>query len=179
MNCGPNTRFHTSTGYVAHNCLAFGYGLGPKGLYNKAIEAGLKVTPRLCKDSYAAYWSLFNGIKAYCRQLEAHVESEGWFENPFGYRFAPTESRKAFNGMVQSSVSGLFNWYSDLLAAEFPSARYLTTIHDENLYACPKDKVAEFKEAQNRVAKAINDQLQWSIEMRFGFVVGQNLYEAK
>ncbi len=160
-------------------CLAFGYGLGAKGLYNKAIEAGLKVTLRMCREAFAAYWSLFDGIKAYCRQLEAHVDQEGWFANPFGYRFAPTESRKAFNGMVQSSVSGLFNWYSDLLAIEAPYSRYLTTIHDENLYSCPKSKVEEFREAQNRVAKNINDQLQWSVEMRFGFVAGDSLYTAK
>ncbi len=160
-------------------CLAFGYGLGPRGLYNKALEAGLKVTQRLCKDSHTAYWGLFSGIKAYCHQLEAHVESEGWFENPFGYRFAPTESRKAFNGMVQSSVSGLFNWYSDLLAAEFPQAIYIVTVHDENIYSCPKHLVDDFKTAQLRVADSINSQLNWSIKMRFGFVTGQNLYEAK
>ncbi len=160
-------------------CLAFGYGLGPKGLYNKAIEAGLKVTPRLCKESYTAYWELFNGIKAYCRQLEAHVESEGWFENPFGYRFAPTESRKAFNGMVQSSVSGLFNWYSDLMALEFPQAIYLVTIHDENIYACPRELVGDFRKALERVTKTINEQLQWTVDMRFGFAVGKDMYDAK
>jgi hypothetical protein len=160
-------------------CLGFGYGLGPKTLYKKAIEAGLQVTVKQCKDAFAAYWKLFSGIKRYADDLERHVGETGWLQNPFGYRFAPSELRKAFNGMIQSSVSGLINWYGDLMEIEAPYVDMVTVIHDEFIYSCPKEKLADFRQAQRRVVDHINTELKWCVDVRFGFAVGGDLYEAK
>ncbi len=159
--------------------LAMGYGLGPKTLYKKGIEAGLKVTTKLCRQAFQAYWSLFAGIKGYATRLEEHTELHGWFQNDFGYRFVPTEKRKSFNGMIQSSVSSIFHWYSDLVEIKAPYSRYVTTIHDENIYQIPKDLVETFRQDVLEVADHMNEQLQWDVKLRFGYAVGDNLFTAK
>ncbi len=159
--------------------LAFGYGLGPKGLYNKAIEAGLQVTTTMCREAYYAYWDLFKAIKSYCTDLESHVEREGWLQNPFGYRFVPTEKRKSFNGMIQSTVSGIFNWYTDLHEEATPEAHYITTIHDEVLWEMPEDYYDIFVKGQKQVIAHINAELKWDVDLRFGNVRGGDLYHAK
>lgn len=160
-------------------CLAFGYSLGPKTLYKKAIEAGMQVTRKQCNDSFKAYWQLFRDIKNFCERIEKHVEQHGWFVNNFGYRFVPQELRKAFNGFIQSSVSGLFHWEGVLIEEEAPYALYISTIHDEELNMVPLDKVEEFKQAQNRVVKKMNEQLKWTVDLRFGFCEGKDFYTAK
>ncbi len=159
--------------------LGLGYGLGAKSLYPKALEAGLKVTMKDCKGAFDIYWWLFSDIKAYADRLEKHTKKVGWFENPFGYRFAPTEYRKCFNGMIQSSVSGLFHWYGILMKEINPFALYVTTIHDENIYMCPEDKVEDFAKGLKRLTEHINSELKWSVDLRFGIVTGKNLYECK
>lgn len=159
--------------------LAFGYGLGPKTLQKKAIEAGMKVTFGQCKEAFKAYWHLFKGIKRYSERIEKHVEQHGHFVNNFGYRFKPQELRKSFNGFIQSSVSGLFHWEGVLVETEAPYAKYVSTIHDEEINMVPIDKVEEFKEAQNKIVKQMNDSLKWSVDLRFGFSVGKDLYDAK
>ncbi len=159
--------------------LAFGYGLGPKTLMKKAIEAGMKVTFGQCKAAFKAYWHLFKGIKSYSERIEKHVEQYEYFVNNFGYRFKPQELRKSFNGFIQSSVSGLFHWEGVLIEEEAPYAKYVSTIHDEELNMIPIDKVEEFKQAQDRVVRLMNEQLKWSVDLRFGYSVGANFYEAK
>lgn len=160
--------------------LAFGYQLGIKTLLEKAIEAGIpNVDRRIAKKCYEAYWQLFNGIREYGKKVEASVKRLGYLVNPFGYRFIPEVEYKSFNGLVQSSVSSLFHWYGMCMKERFPEALYVVTIHDENIYMCPKDRIDDFRKAQQDVAKHMNDTLKWSVKLRFGFVEGNNLYEAK
>lgn len=159
--------------------LAFGYGLGAGTLYKKAIEAGLKVTAKLCKQALDAYWDLFKGIKAYCGRLEREAERTGDVVNPFGYRFIPYELRKAFNGRVQSSISGLFNWYTDCVEKAAPYAELVTVIHDEAIYSVPEARLDEFRAALDEVAAHINRELNWSLKLRFGWAPGRTLYDAK
>lgn len=160
-------------------CLGFGYGLGGKSLYNKAIEAGLNVTPKQCKDAFLTYWDLFEGIRAYAKNLEQYVTEHKWFNNPFGYRFVPTEPRKAFNGMVQSSVSSLFHWFGILMSHYCAEALYIVTIHDEDIYMVPEHGVKHYHSALKQVTDHINKELKWDVDLRFGAKDGRNLFEAK
>ena len=159
--------------------LAFGYGLGPKSVVPKAVEAGLNVKHSDGQGSFNAYWSTFHGIKRYARQLENHTKSVGWFANMFGYRFVPEQPRKAFNGMIQSSVSSLFHWYLILMNHFMPEAEYVTTIHDEAIYMIKLGEEDTFRRALKSVTDHMNNELRWVVDLRFGTVFGRSLYEAK
>lgn len=159
--------------------LGFGYGLGPKNVVVKAIEAGLDADSRDGKQAFQSYWNLFKGIKRYADYLEKVTKVDGWFTNPFGYRCVPEEPRKAFNLRVQSSVSGMFNWFSILMDHAMPEALYTCTIHDENIYMIPKGSEDIYLDALRKVTNEINNELKWCVNMRFGAVFGNNLFEAK
>ena len=159
--------------------LAFGYGLGPKNVVPKAIEAGLVVKPSDGKGCFDAYWSTFNGIRSYANQLAKHTESEGWFTNHFGYRFVPEQPRKAFNGMIQSSVSSLFHWYFILMKHFMPEALYVCCVHDEGLFMIKEGSEDKFRLALKQVADTMNRELAWDVDLRFGAVFGKDLFDAK
>lgn len=159
--------------------LGFGYGLGPRNVIPKAVEAGLPAAPQDGPRAFNAYWNTFKGIKAYANRLERITKADGWFTNPFGYRIVPEEPRKAFNARVQSSVSGLFNWYSILMDSLYPEGVFVTVIHDEEIRQIPIGHEHLYQEALKKVTDEINKELKWCVDMRFGAVFGDNLYEAK
>lgn len=179
VNCGPNTRFRTSTGLIAHNCLAFGYGLGQRNVVTKGIEAGLNIVPQDGPRAFNSYWSTFNGIKGFANQLERHTQKIGWFSNDFGYRFTPEQPRKAFNGFIQSTVSSIFHWYGVLMEHYMPEAKFVVCVHDENIYMIKEGDEEKFKLALNQVTDTMNAELKWDVHLRFGAVFGKDLYAAK
>ena len=159
--------------------LAFGYGLGPKNVIPKAIEAGLAVKPSDGTGAFNAYWSTFNGIRSYAEQLASHTKHVGWFANHFGYRFVPEQPRKAFNGMIQSSVSSLFHWYFILMQHFMPEALFVCCVHDEGLFMIKEGDEDKFRIALKQVSDTMNSELNWDVDLRFGAVFGKDLYEAK
>jgi DNA polymerase I-like protein with 3'-5' exonuclease and polymerase domains len=55
----------------------------------------------------------------------------------------------------------------------------VTVIHDELVVQIPEDKVEHFRGVISEATKTLNDGLNWSVKLRFGFVTGKTLYEAK
>ena len=60
-----------------------------------------------------------------------------------------------------------------------PDALYVTTIHDENIYMIKEGDEEKFKLALNQVTDTMNEELKWSVNLRFGAVFGKDLYAAK
>lgn len=158
--------------------LGFAYGLGPKKLKVQAYDNGFRMDDDQCLACYKAYWMLFKGIKEYQTILSNAMEERGWLENPFGFRYT-CQPHTAFNYQIQSSVSSILNWFTSELMDRAPYAKFVTIIHDELLAQVPVDKTDEFFRAKEEVVRDINSQLNWDIDLRFGFAVGANMYEAK
>jgi hypothetical protein len=158
--------------------LGFAYGLGPKKLKVQAYDNGFRMDDDQCLACYKAYWMLFKGIKEYQKVLSRAMEERGWLQNPFGFRYT-CQPHTAFNYMIQSSVSSILNWFTSELFDRAPYAKFVTIIHDEVLCEVPVTKVEEFERLKEQVAADINAELNWTVDLRFGFAVGKNLYEAK
>lgn len=158
--------------------LGFAYGLGPKKLKTQAYDQGFTMEDDQCLACYKAYWQLFKGIKTYKGILSQAMEERGWLENPFGFRYT-CPPHTAFNYMIQSSVSSILNWFTSELMERASYAQFVTIIHDELIAQVPIDKVEQFCTLKEEVANDINKSLRWSVELRFGFAVGENMYEAK
>lgn len=158
--------------------LGLGYGMGPNKMVDSLYEKGFEISHKDAKAFRKIYWELFKGVKTFAEQLEALIDQQGYYINPFGYRIT-CESRKAYNYFCQSSVSGIINIYAAKLFAAAPYAVFLTCIHDELLIEVPEDKIEDFKEISKLALKSLNDDLAWFVPVRMGFVTGRNWYEAK
>jgi DNA polymerase I-like protein with 3'-5' exonuclease and polymerase domains len=158
--------------------LALAYGMQPKKMVKQMLENGYVMSFRDAKAFYAAYWQLFSGVRQLADRLEAQCRQDGYLVNEFGYRLTP-DPRKAFNAMIQSSVSGIVHILTAKLFALAPWARFSTIIHDEILAECPVDRVEEFRQAKDEAARLLNEELGWSVNIRVGFAVGATWFEAK
>lgn len=158
--------------------LGFAYGLGPKKLKVQAYDQGFVMDDDQCLACYKAYWQLFKGIKEYQNILTQAMEERGWLENPFGFRYT-CPPHTAFNYQIQSSVSSILNWFTSELMERAPYAQFVTIIHDELIAQVPVDKTDDYFKVKEEVVRDINNQLKWTVDLRFGFAVGNNLYEAK
>lgn len=159
-------------------CLGLGYGMQPRKLVNTAYEAGYVITFKQAKEFFNVYWSLFAQVRELADRLEQQVRIEGSLVNEFGYRLVP-DPRKGFNYWIQSSVSGIVHILGAKLFALAPYAQFITVIHDEILAQIPGDKVEEFRQAKEAAVKSLNEDLNWTVQIRVGFAVGETWYEAK
>lgn len=160
------------------NCLGIGYGMGPRKMVISAYEKGYILSFEDAKTFYKAYWNLFKGVRNLSDYLSARMEKDGFIINPFGFRLQ-CEGRKAFNYFTQSTLSSIFHIYMREIFETASYAQFITLIHDELIIQIPENKVEDFRQVINKVTDTINQNLNWSINLRFGFAIGKNLYEAK
>lgn len=179
VSCGPKNRFRTSNGLILHNCLGLGYGMGPKKLVKTAKESGEIITLSNARGFYRSYWDTFPNVRRLSDRLAAKVAAESRLINQFGYRLVP-EPHKAFNALIQSSVSGIVEILGTKVEAVAPYSEFLGLIHDELLYEVPIPRVEEFRGHMAQATDSLNDDLKWSVRIRTGFVASdKSWYEAK
>lgn len=159
-------------------CLGLGYGMGGKKMTKAAYEAGYELSLKDARQFHKIYWLLFNGIRSFADRLAEKMEKEGAIVNPFGYRYVCDPS-KAYNYFCQSSVSGIMHVFGAKLFAQAPYAKYVTTIHDEDLIEVPENMIEQFRKDTQIATDSLNADLGWSIAIRTGFAIGRNWYEAK
>lgn len=158
--------------------LALSYGMQPRKMVKQMYENGVSISFKDAKAFYEAYWQLFSGVRRLADRLEFQIKQDGAMVNEFGYRLTP-EPRKAFNYLIQSSVSGIIHILTAKLFAIAPYARFLTVIHDEILAECPIDKLEEFRQAKDEATRLLNEELGWTTQVRVGFKSGLTWMEAK
>lgn len=159
--------------------LALSYGLGAKKLMKQVEEQfGLVVTEATAKQVVKSYWKQYADIKAFASKCSHRVSQNGYLVNEFGYRTTPAD-HKAFNALIQSTMSGIVN-YKILLLREYADYWQLyTVIHDAIILVVPEDKVKDLKKVSQMTDKIINEGLRWSVDVKFGFNAGRNLWETK
>jgi DNA polymerase I-like protein with 3'-5' exonuclease and polymerase domains len=158
--------------------LGLGYGMQPKKLVKQAFEFGRPIDLKTAKAFYWAYWELFAGVRAFSDRCAETVTRRGQLPNAFGFINYPNP-HKAFNALIQSTVSGIINYITTEMLEQAPWADFVTIIHDETIVEIPLDKIEELKEIQKNVLTQLNNLLQWKVEVRMGFKEGVNWYEAK
>ena len=159
-------------------CLGISYGMQPKKMVKQMYEQGVSISLQEATEFFNAYWTLFNGVRRFSDKLKTQMQYDGFIINPFGYRLSP-EPRLAFNYFIQSSVSGLMHVYLMKLMAIAPYADFVTVIHDELILQVHKDRLEDLRGAVIAATQSLNDDLKWSVNMRMGFVAGENMYTAK
>jgi hypothetical protein len=159
--------------------LGLGYSMGPKHMVESAYKAGYKLSKKDAKAFFDAYWDLFKGVAELRDRLEAQFLVKGHLTNAFGYRLYPDPSYKALNYFIQSSVSGIMNVLKAKFFAVCPSAKYVTTIHDELILQVPTDQLQQAKDLMDLAVASLNQDLNWTVKVRTGWAEGRNMFEAK
>lgn len=170
--------------------LALGYGMGVAKMQKQILEQfGIALTEAEAKGIHKGYWELFNGLKAFADTCSRRAKVNGYIVNDFGYRITFDNSGvrgkdstfKAFNYLIQSSVSGLIHVYRKILAEETQQLRgdFVVIIHDEIVSEIHESQIEDFRAAQSKAVKRLNDYLGWSVPIRIGFTVGKNFAETK
>jgi len=148
-------------------CLGIGYGMGWKKFKREAEDNGTVLTPAEAKGTIDAYWTLFQGLKRLRDSLSWTVKKTGSIENQFGYRNTP-EAHKAMNAYIQSSASGVLDVYTYKLFQMAPYLKFVTLVHDEVIYQCPENMLDQLKIDSEIAVKSLNNDLGWSVPIRFG-----------
>ena len=159
-------------------CLGISYGMQPKKMVKQMYENGVQISLKEATDFFNAYWRLFDRVLKLSKQLANQVRIEGYIINPFGYRMV-CEPRLAFNYFIQSTVSGIMHVFLAKLVAAAPYATFFTIIHDELIMEVDDDMLEQFRIDTARATDSLNDDLNWSVKIRTGFVPGKDLYSAK
>lgn len=160
-------------------CLGLGYGMGAQKMVNSAYEKGYALDIDTAKKFKNVYWDLYKDVRKFVKTCENMIKRDGHIVNEFGYRGTPPDF-KAFNFWIQSSVSGIMHVFTKYLMHELPQgSRYYACVHDELIIAVPDDYVKEAFKAKERATILLNDTLEWSVDIRTGWVLGKNWYEAK
>lgn len=167
-------------GRAFHKILALGlgYGMGGAKMVSSAYEKGYTLDLATAKQFHGAYWSLYKDVKKFAETLSKMRKKNGSIVNEFGYR-GVCEPHKAFNFYIQSSVSGIMHVFGRYLMENAKYSQYVTCIHDELLVAVPIDRLDEFKKDKDLATKQLNETLEWSVDIRTGFVSGLSWFEAK
>ena len=160
--------------------LGLGYSMGPKKLVDTAFNSGHEISLSTAREFFNAYWKLFADVKKLGERLETQYLKQGYLVNPFGYKLTPDPSYKALNYYIQSTVSGIMH----ILCEQFfhkraPWCRFITVIHDEVLFDCPTDRLTEAKQLMIEAETALNTLLGWTVQVRVGWEIGDDWYEAK
>lgn len=157
--------------------LGYGYNMGPKKMVTQSYDAGFVVSEADAKASYKAYWKLFSDIKQYADSLVKIREAGKPLYTLFGYRIV-CDSYKAYNAMVQGTLSGLMHYFTQLMM-EQDYARFITIIHDEDVFELPENRLEDFRKHFQKCVDEVNNELQWGVKIRFGFKIGKSLYHIK
>lgn len=160
--------------------LALQYGQMPGGMVSFAYDQGLSLTPKDAQEFWRAYWyDLFPDVRKLSDRLRATFKRRGYLVNEFGYRMVPERDSLCLNYHIQSSVSGIMKVYEEKLFTAAPFAQYKGTIHDEVIPQYPIGQREAMKVAAQRATDSLNKDLNWTVNIRTGFEVGANFFEAK
>lgn len=165
-------------GFSKVACLGIGYGMGARKFRTTSEEAGTPIDYKTAKGTITAYWDGYEGLKALRDTLSWTAKRKGAVVNPFGYRCTP-EPHKAFNAYIQSSASGVLDVYILKLFSEAPWLEFVALIHDEVIFQCPKDRIAEARTIADLCEKSLNEDLGWSVPIRFGWKEAETFAEIK
>lgn len=171
-------------------CLALGYGMGVAKMQKQILEQfGIALSDSEARSIHKGYWELFNGLKAFADTCSRRAKLNGYIINDFGYRITFDNSGvrgkdstfKAFNYLIQSSVSGLIHVYRKIWAEETQHLQgdFVVIIHDEIVSEIHESQIEDFRAAQAKAVQRLNDYLSWSVPIRIGFTVGKNFAETK
>jgi DNA polymerase I-like protein with 3'-5' exonuclease and polymerase domains len=158
-----------------------GYGAQPKKLKEACkLQANVDITIEQAQEAFDAFWGLYSGVNRFAERMKRHCNrNDGVIINDLNYRMFPKQANAAFNGWIQSTLSGvidLFTWY---FLESTPWARFVTCIHDSLMYIIPEDRIEEFRACKEEAEGIVNSILKWDSRIELGFNVGRNWAELK
>lgn len=162
------------------SALGFGYGLGAKkNIIDTYEKFGIILSEADSKAMHDSFWKkTFPGLGDLKRKKTNLAKKQKYLYDPFGFRLNPLPF-KALNYFIQSTVNGLIKLFWYFMKQQAPWIKFVSLIHDELLYSIPINKLEETRNASDKSLTLLNQHLDWSVPIRFGFNSGENFYDIK
>ena len=153
--------------------LALAYGMGAKKMVLVAQQNGFELTLTEAQAFRKLYWATFKQVDLLQKKLIVQYNSLGHIVNDFGYALYPDSEHKVLNAVIQSTVSGLMNYFNDLFFNKCPQAEFVTNIHDEVIFQVRDCEMEQVKATFEVCVKELNERLGWQVPIRFGWDVSK------
>lgn len=149
--------------------LALVYGMGVKRMVLAAQMEKKDLSLEDAKAFKKVFWATFPLAKRLGEKLIVQYNSLGYILNDFGYALYPEAEYKCMNALIQSTVSGIMDFFNYLFFTKCQEAEFVTIIHDENCMQIPIAKEEEIKRIFYECQDEMNRQLGWSVPVTFGW----------
>ena len=149
--------------------LALVYGMGVNRMVLAAQMEKKNLSSAEAKAFKKLFWETFAMAKKLSDKLIVQYNSLGHIVNDFGYALYPTADYKCMNALVQSTVSGIMDFFNDIFFTRCQEAEFVTLIHDETCMQIPSDKEGEIKKIFYECQDEMNRRLGWSVPVTFGW----------
>jgi hypothetical protein len=156
----------TSDSQIVHNC----YGAGPGKIFATLKLQGVDITFEEVNQIYSEYWGpdLYGDVKDFEREiLKEWKENAGWILDGLGCVTCVDEKYKkdAINRVIQRTgheilLLFLFKFLKPRLkAAGIKFQWYIPDLHDETIYAVPKEHALRAMEIHREAVRELNGWL--------------------
>ncbi len=164
------------------------YGAGANRIWRTLNLDGIPTSLEQAEKIHAGYWDLYGGIKRYTKELQEEWRlNSGYIMSPFGLPQGICEDLKkdVVNRITQFSAHFIHTiWmdiFTDMLNEEgiewYP---FIIDWHDQSIVEVrPKDAERVRQIMQTDSFVALNDFLQWSVEIKGEAQIVNDLAEAK
>ena len=161
--------------------LAMQYGQTPKGMVANAHDKGYALRLVEAKNFYRRFWyELFPDVRKLGESLQwQYKKNGGYLINEFGFRMFPDRPEKCMNYFIQSTVTGIMSLLAMKFFNSYKDAEFMTVIHDEIVGQVDSSKSGECEKVWQEAVKSVNEDLGWTVDIRSGFVMGDNWYTCK
>lgn len=177
---------------IAALSILYGAGAGNPhkntGLYNlfKLNNAGISFEET--KAIWNGFWNSIPDVANFRDSMQTYFEKCKKDKKPalnaFGFIIPSSDPHKAFNYVIQSSLSA---WIRELLSrliknntigvSDTSLAILTCVVHDELVVQVLEDKIEEYREALTKTLEETNNYFELKYPIELGFNVGTNFYE--
>jgi hypothetical protein len=172
-------------------CLASLYGATPgnpyknSGLYGIFKNNGTEMPIKDIKNLWNAFWDSLPDVANFRDSVTNYFESCSSQGKPaingFGFVIPSSDSHKAFNYTIQSSLSC---WIREFLnrmeqkgGIDFKRGSLICVIHDEIICEVDEDFVDEYKRILYECEEEVNTKFKLKYPLKLGFNIGKNFYD--
>lgn len=191
LNVGDGHKYCSADRSIHKNCLASLYGATPgnpyknSGLYGIFKNNGTEMPIKDIKNLWNAFWDSLPDVANFRDSVTNYFESCSSQGKPamngFGFVIPSSDSHKAFNYTIQSSLSC---WIRELLnrmeqkgGIDFKRSSLICVIHDEIICEVDEDFVDEYKRVLYECEEEVNTKFKLKYPLKLGFNIGKNFYD--
>lgn len=168
--------------------LSLVYGIQPPALQANYESKGVIMSLKEVEAIYRAYWETHKQVKQFTIQLQQEWRRNGGYVISGRGTPRPIERKDAAKDMLSRFVQGTGSLITKRWIHHVRCIRdekgvnmvpYIADLHDASYWQAPEEEVAEAAQVLESAFARLNDELQWTVQIRGEVKIGDNMAEVK